>query len=296
MPTKSVYHKQAARPRAIQPASDPFGRAIAYSIIIHIGIFLLATVYSYVHHSFAKPIRVDYSIQLEDIRAGSGSGSKRVAAKVQKPKEKPLPKPPEKKIEPPPEEKTVEVPKIEKAPPPKETPPPEQKAPEEKKPEPQPEEQKTEVKVAEQPAQKPVPKPEPPPPVDQFPDDFSITQKVGPGAAESEISGPENDGGSINPELRWYVELLRRKVRQNWIEPRYLLAPGSYARVVIRCEIGRDGTLASDPKVYESSTIPDFDQSGYRAVIRAAPFPPLPESLQRNVMGIRFSFEFGESA
>ena len=285
---------------ALQPTSDPFARALAYSIVIHLCVFALSTGYGYINHSFAKPTRVVYSIQLGEIRTGSGSGNlqagstsvrKSQTVPERKPKsEKAAPKLPAKsKPKSPSEKKNVELAKLAKAP--------AAKVPKTRAGLEAPEKQTTKVAIGAEPAPKsPVSTAsDQPVPSDNFDDDVVAATSIGPDDNESGIIGPENAGGSISPELRWYVEILRRKVRQNWAEPRYLLPPGSYASAVIRCEIGRDGTLASDPLVFESSKIPDFDLSGYGAVVRAAPFPPLPESLQRNSMGIRFKFEFGET-
>ena len=102
------------------------------------------------------------------------------------------------------------------------------------------------------------------------------------------------DADFITPELKWYIEIIRRKVWQNWIEPRHVLYPGLHARVVVRFEIGRDGSFASNPEILESSNISFLDQSGFRAVLRSAPFPPLPEGYAGDSLGVRFGFEYGE--
>jgi outer membrane biosynthesis protein TonB len=102
------------------------------------------------------------------------------------------------------------------------------------------------------------------------------------------------DADFITPELRWYVEIIRRKVWQNWIEPMHALSPGSHAKVVVRFEIARNGQFALKPEIIESSNIVSLDQSGYRAVVRSAPFPPLPESYADDTLGVRFGFEYGE--
>ena len=102
------------------------------------------------------------------------------------------------------------------------------------------------------------------------------------------------DTDLITPELKWYIEIIRRKVWHNWIEPRHALSSGEHARVVIRFEIGQSGGFALQPIILEPSNNSFFDQSGYRAVFRSAPFPPLPESYAGETLGVQFGFEYGE--
>jgi len=102
------------------------------------------------------------------------------------------------------------------------------------------------------------------------------------------------DTDFITAELRWYIEMIRRKVWHNWIEPRHALSSGAHARVVIRFEIGRSGAFALQPMILEPSYNSFFDQSGYRAVVRSAPFPPLPEGYTGDTLGVQFGFEYGE--
>lgn len=116
-----------------------------------------------------------------------------------------------------------------------------------------------------------------------------------PNTVDIDATGGQT-GSNINPELGWYVETIRRKVWQNWVIPMHALPPGTRARVVIRFEISRDGSVESTPQVLESSSISLLDQSGYGAVVRAAPFPPLPESFRGEKLGVRFGFEYGEQA
>jgi len=187
-----------------------------------------------------------------------------------KPEPTPKPKPPEKKAELPPPEKKVEVPKVEKPPAPKEKPP--------------------EVKHKPEPPKKEEPPPPPPEP-EPVKEIAKVVEPVPEPVASSTV---KLDTDFITPELRWYIEIIRRKVWQNWVEPRHALPAGLHARVVIRFEIGRDGRLASDPTVFEPSNIYPLDQSGYRAVVRSAPFPPLPEGYDRDMLGVRFGFEYGE--
>jgi TonB family protein len=302
-----MRYNQDLRKTANRPTSDSLGRALTFSIIIHLCAFASSTAYGYFNHSFAKPLLDDYSIQLGDFSGGDGSGIARMGStSVDKVQTSPQRKRSEKKTAAkktkasPLDKKSVTLPKLAKSSAPADK----TRKLEAKSLKAQKagtgleasDQQKTKVAIGAKPAPKaPVSKVNAQPaPSDEFDDDFLATASNGRSANESEATGLANGGGFISPELRWHVEMLRSKVRQNWTEPRYLLPPGSYAHVVIRCEIGRDGVLASDPMVFESSNISGFDRSGYRAVVRAAPFPPLPESLRRNIMGIRFKFEFGE--
>lgn len=245
-----------------------FRRMLTYSVVIHLCLATAVMIARAVNFSFNKLPAVVYSVDMiemprpEPVKKATKAVAPKPKPKPPKPKPvakvEPKPKPkPEAKKPPPPREKKVEIPKVVK-PPPKEKPP-EVKA----KP----------VKVAKAIAPAPEPEPEPEP------------------VATSTV---ELDTDKITPELKWYIEMIRRNVWSNWIEPRHALASGVNVRVVIRFEIGRSGAFALPPEIFEPSGNSFFDQSGYRAAFRSAPFPPLPESYTGESLGVQFGFEYGE--
>ncbi|HVN78620.1 MAG TPA: TonB C-terminal domain-containing protein [Terriglobia bacterium] len=97
-----------------------------------------------------------------------------------------------------------------------------------------------------------------------------------------------NDG-VFGEKYGWYVRQIRDIVSANWqknlVDPNVRSAP----RVYIQFTIQRDGTVANDVLVKQSSAIPSLDRSGERA-IRASRFPPLPGGETRLV--VEFWFEY----
>lgn len=184
-------------------------------------------------------------------------------------KPKPPPKPAPRPV---PKPKPKPKPKPEPAPKPKPAPPPEP-AP---KPEPKPEPPPPPDPVAVAPEPKPEPEIPPPPPTPEPEPQM---------AAEVEV---------IPPALAWYLEQVRRGIWSQWLDPGSLLDLDELARVIVRFELGREGQVVSGPTVLEGSGNALFDQSGVRAVLRAAPFPPMPAEHPDGTLGIRFTFVYGD--
>ncbi len=263
-------------------------RMLMYSVVFHLCLVTSFMIVKALNLSLKK-LPIIYTVDLVEFARPGGGPTKQVSAPpvstprvskvVEKKAEEPKPSKETKKSPPKPKDekqvtlasrKKVETPKNDKVTKPKEKP--------------------AETTMPAEPPKKEEP-PEPELVASNNSEDFVTSGDPG------DIMGPGNlSKDLINPELRWYIEIIRRKVWQNWIEPRHVLSDGVHARVVIRFEIGRDGNFASPPEVFESSNISLVDQSGYRAVVRSAPFPPLPESYTGNTMGIRFGFEYGEKA
>jgi len=95
--------------------------------------------------------------------------------------------------------------------------------------------------------------------------------------------------GVFGEKFGWYVRQIRDIVSANWqrnlVDPNVRTAP----RVYIQFAIQRDGTVANDILIKQTSGIPSLDRSGERAV-RASRFPPLPGGETRLV--VEFWFEY----
>lgn len=116
-------------------------------------------------------------------------------------------------------------------------------------------------------------------------------------AAVTEMFGTTGGGGvgvgTGNPfgnRFGWYVNILREKVARTWntgqVDPRLQTAPV----VVVTFEIRRDGSVG-DVRFLQRSGVATLDYSCQRAVVEAAPFPPLPPAFERDVARIEFWFE-----
>jgi protein TonB len=85
----------------------------------------------------------------------------------------------------------------------------------------------------------------------------------------------------------YYINALRRKIDENWSPPGAGFAEAREVLVVFT--ILRDGSVRS-AEVEQSSGDIFYDQAALRSVLRATPFPPLPEGYAGQDMIIHFSF------
>lgn len=88
-----------------------------------------------------------------------------------------------------------------------------------------------------------------------------------------------------------YANILRDRVAQAWhvadINPRIQTAPP----VTVQFTIRKDGTLAPGlPRVVQTSGDANVDRSAQRAVMDAAPFPPLPNGFDRSEALVELTF------
>lgn len=84
-----------------------------------------------------------------------------------------------------------------------------------------------------------------------------------------------------------YYRIIHDRVWENWIYP--LELGNRDVAIIVAIKISRDGSLL-DHKLEKSSGSELFDQSLINAVIKAAPFPALPEGLEGEYLetGLRF--------
>jgi protein TonB len=90
----------------------------------------------------------------------------------------------------------------------------------------------------------------------------------------------------------WYANLLREKVGRNWqtseLDPRLHTAP----MVAVTFVIERDGSVpAGSVRIAQRSGISALDYSAQRAILDAAPFPPLPTQCIQGDAHVEFDFE-----
>ena len=87
----------------------------------------------------------------------------------------------------------------------------------------------------------------------------------------------------------YYLRQIQQKVSEKWVHPARTAERG--LRVLVLFEISRDGQIAT-PEVEKSSGNVWYDQSALRAVMDAAPFPPLPQEFQAESLRVHFGFDF----
>jgi protein TonB len=107
------------------------------------------------------------------------------------------------------------------------------------------------------------------------------------------FAAPNTKGGfsvkdaAFGSKYGWYIDVIRRKVQQNWmtyeIDPR-ITAPH---RAYIEFDVMRDGRPAN-VQLSQSSGVPSLDQSAIRAIQRIDGFGGLPEG---NSLHVEFWFD-----
>lgn len=93
---------------------------------------------------------------------------------------------------------------------------------------------------------------------------------------------------AASPALNRYYASIWARIKGQWALPRGIV-PGQNLEAVIAVRILRDGSVSSI-QYEKSSGNRYFDQSAWRAVRKAGPFPPFPESIRDGSLdvGIRF--------
>jgi protein TonB len=115
-----------------------------------------------------------------------------------------------------------------------------------------------------------------------------VTGPYGAFTAPNTKGGFSFQNADFGSKYGWYVDVVRRKVQNNWllyeIDPR-INAPH---RAYIGFDILRDGSPASVHLV-QSSGVPSLDQSALRAIQRVDTFGTLPEG---NRVSVEFWFDY----
>jgi TonB family protein len=161
-------------------------------------------------------------------------------------------------------------------------------APEPEPPPPEPEPEPTPVeedrpKLPSPEAEKEEPKPEPPPP---SPETGEATETEDGPTSEQPIAGGDGPAavlGFDNPDFvyGYYVDRMLAAIRAQWLRP----PVGNDVEMIVHFIIRQDGTV-EDLEIVKSSQIRSFDLAGQRAVLSAAPLPPLPRSYREPSLGV----------
>ena len=98
-------------------------------------------------------------------------------------------------------------------------------------------------------------------------------------------------GGDFGSRFAWYVRVVQQKVSENWlkyeIDPRITEA----RRVYLVFDITRSGQ-PSNVEIEQSSGVPSLDQSAARAIQRIDTFGPLPSDYAGNKVSVEFWFDY----
>src|ERR1017187_9701102 len=103
--------------------------------------------------------------------------------------------------------------------------------------------------------------------------------------------GVTGGGGDFGTKYSWYVHVIQQKVSENWqkyeVDPRITTAQ----RVYIVFDIARDGHPAN-VQVEQSSGVPSLDTSAVRALQRIDTFGPLPPDYSGSKISVEYWFDY----
>jgi protein TonB len=124
-----------------------------------------------------------------------------------------------------------------------------------------------------------------------------VTSSTGPAVGSPIYSSVPGSGGvgvgqgtSLGTRFGAYGALIRQRIAEKWrtgdVDPRLRTAPV----VVVVFDILRDGSVRNVSLMQRSGN-PTLDYSAQRAVLEAAPFPPLPAGFERDSARVEINFE-----
>jgi protein TonB len=103
--------------------------------------------------------------------------------------------------------------------------------------------------------------------------------------------GITGSGGDFGTKYGWYVQVIQKKVSDNWlkyeVDPRITGAP----RVYITFDVARDGH-PFNIQVEQSSGVPSLDVSATRALQRIDTFGPLPPDYNGSKISVEYWFDY----
>jgi protein TonB len=105
--------------------------------------------------------------------------------------------------------------------------------------------------------------------------------------------GVTGGGGDFGTRYGWYVQIIQRKVSENWLK--YEVDPNitTAQRVYITFDVARDGH-PYNVKVDQSSGVPSLDISATRALQRIDTFGPLPQDYSGSKISVEYWFDYSK--
>ncbi|HVN21225.1 MAG TPA: TonB family protein [Dongiaceae bacterium] len=103
--------------------------------------------------------------------------------------------------------------------------------------------------------------------------------------------GITGGGGDFGTKYAWYVRVIQQKVSENWLKYEVDSRINSAQRVYITFDVARDGH-PSNVRVEQSSGVPSLDISASRALQRIDTFGPLPADYAGNKISVEYWFDY----
>ncbi len=103
--------------------------------------------------------------------------------------------------------------------------------------------------------------------------------------------GVTGNGGDFGTLYAYYVQIIQRKVSENWLK--YEVDPNitNANRVYITFDVARDGH-PYNVQLEQSSGVPSLDVSAIRALQRIDTFGPLPQDYTGNKITVEYWFDY----
>jgi periplasmic protein TonB len=112
-----------------------------------------------------------------------------------------------------------------------------------------------------------------------------------PGGGASPVSVQGQGGGDFASKYAWYIEAVRRRISQNWIQASIdpAVRQGRTAHAVMTFTINRDGSVRSVQLLQSSGNL-SMDNSARRA-LDGIQFAPLPNDFSGSHVDVTFDFD-----
>jgi protein TonB len=105
--------------------------------------------------------------------------------------------------------------------------------------------------------------------------------------------GVTGGGGDFGTKFGWYVQIIQRKVSENWLKYEVDSQITNAQRVYITFDVARDGH-PFNVKVEQSSGVPSLDVSATRALQRIDTFGPLPPDYNGSKISVEYWFDYSK--
>lgn len=105
--------------------------------------------------------------------------------------------------------------------------------------------------------------------------------------------GVTGGGGDFGTKFGWYVQVIQRKISENWLKYEVDPRVTSGQRVYITFDVARDGH-PYNVQVEQSSGVPSLDVSATRALQRIDTFGPLPPDYSGSKISVEYWFDYSK--
>ena len=105
--------------------------------------------------------------------------------------------------------------------------------------------------------------------------------------------GVNGGGGDFGTKYAWYVHVIQQKVSENWMKYEVDSKITTAQRVYITFDVARDGH-PMNVRVEQSSGVPSLDISATRALQRIDTFGALPPDYSGNKISVEYWFDYSK--